>query len=106
MFDEIRTGFRYSKGGYQAYMGVIPDLACFGKSMANGMPISALVGPESLMDGLNRKHGTFWSGTFFGESLSMAAAIATIKKIDRENVIGHIWGMGKKIKEEYVLPVS
>lgn len=99
IFDEIRTGFRYALGGYQEWCVVIPDLACFGKSMANGMPISALVGPKSVMDVLNNKDGPFWSGTFFGETLSLAAAIATIKKIKKEGVIEYLWNLGATIKE-------
>ncbi len=99
IYDEIRTGFRYSLGGYQKYIGVIPDLACFGKSMANGMPISALVGPKHIMEGLNTKDGPFWSGTFFGETLSIAAAIATIEKIKREGVVEYLWNIGTTIKE-------
>ncbi len=98
VFDEIRTGFRYSLGGYQEYSGVVPDLACFGKSMGNGMPISALVGPKSLMNVLNDKDGPFWSGTFFGEALSLAASIATIDKIRREGVIDYLWDIGTQIK--------
>ena len=46
IFDEIITGFRFSMGGAQEYFGVIPDLATFGKAMANGMPIATLVGKQ------------------------------------------------------------
>jgi len=99
VFDEIRTGFRYALGGYQEFIGVIPDLACFGKSMGNGMPISALVGPHRLMDDLNGKDGPFWSGTYFGEALSIAASIATINKIRREGVIEHIAELGAALME-------
>lgn len=100
IFDEIRTGFRYALGGYQEYIGVIPDLACFGKSMGNGMPISALVGKEEYMTLLNGKTGPFWSGTFFGESLSLAAAIATIDKIIAHDVPTYLWTIGSQIMRE------
>src|SRR3989344_9502750 len=50
IFDEIITGFRWSLGGAQKYYGVTPDLSSFGKSMANGMPISALVGTKKYME--------------------------------------------------------
>lgn len=100
IFDEIRTGFRYDLGGYQKYTGVIPDLACFGKSMANGMPISAICGPKQLMEGLGRKDGTFWSGTFFGETLSLAAAIATIRKLRDYDVPTYLWKLGKQLMAE------
>src|SRR3989338_6320011 len=49
IFDEMITGFRWGLGGAQKYYGITPDLACFGKSMANGMPISALVGKKEYM---------------------------------------------------------
>src|SRR5262249_3849239 len=74
VFDEIITGFRMHMGGAQAHYGVTPDLACFGKAMANGMPISALVGRASIM---KKMEDIFFSTTFGGETLSLAAAIAT-----------------------------
>lgn len=98
VFDEIRTGFRYALGGYQEYIGVVPDLACFGKALGNGMPISAIVGRYDLMSFMGNKGGPFWSGTFFGETLSIAAAIATIAKIERENVIDHLWKIGQELR--------
>lgn len=98
IFDEIQTGFRYNLGGAQTYWKVEPDLACFGKSMGNGMPISALVGKRDLMKMMDGKNGVFFSGTFFGDTLSMAAALATIKKMERENVINHLFEVGMKIR--------
>ncbi|MEQ8667361.1 MAG: aminotransferase class III-fold pyridoxal phosphate-dependent enzyme [Rhodospirillales bacterium] len=83
IFDEIVTGFRVSLGGAQAVSGVTPDLACFGKAMANGMPISAVVGRRDIMKGME---DIFFSATFGGETLSLAAAIATIQKLKREDV--------------------
>jgi glutamate-1-semialdehyde 2,1-aminomutase/spore coat polysaccharide biosynthesis protein SpsF len=93
IFDEIITGFRYAMGGAQELYGVTPDLACFGKSMANGMPISALVGKREIMAKLETPD-VFYSGTFFGETLSIAAAIATIKKMEEKDVIHHLWVNG------------
>lgn len=100
IFDEIQTGFRYSMGGAQKHFGVTPDLACFGKSMGNGMPISALVGRREIMKLMDGKSGVFFSGTFFGDTISMAAALATIKKMERENVISHIRKMSGTIRVE------
>lgn len=94
IFDEIITGFRYELGGAQALYGVTPDLACFGKSMANGMPISALVGRRDIMKRMEPPDNIFYSGTFFGETLSIAAAIATIKKMEECNVINHLLKTG------------
>jgi glutamate-1-semialdehyde 2,1-aminomutase len=87
IFDEIITGFRVDLGGAQAKYGVTPDMATFGKSMANGMPISAVVGERSLME---RMKLVFFSSTFGGETLSLAAALATIRKLIRHTVLDHI----------------
>ncbi len=91
IFDEIITGFRIARGGAQERLGVVPDLACFGKAMANGMPISAVVGSARLMRGME---DIFFSGTFGGEALSLAAAIATIRKLDVTDGINRLWRRG------------
>ncbi|MBI1984720.1 MAG: aminotransferase class III-fold pyridoxal phosphate-dependent enzyme [Candidatus Wildermuthbacteria bacterium] len=96
VFDEIITGFRFSLGGAQKLFGVIPDLATFGKSMANGMPISALVGKREYM---NRMGDIFYSSTQGGEALSLAAAIATIKEIEKKHVIEYLWREGKFLQD-------
>jgi glutamate-1-semialdehyde 2,1-aminomutase len=95
IFDEVITGFRWSIGGAQAYYGVVPDLASFGKAMGNGMPISAVVGRAEIMHVME---DVFLSGTFGGEALSLAAAIATIDKIEREKVIERLWRVGGELK--------
>lgn len=99
IFDEVITGFRYSLGGAQEYFGVTPDLACFGKAMANGMPLSALVGKREYMRKLEPPDNVFFSGTFFGETLSLAAAIATIDKLEREGGISELWYNGFQVRD-------
>lgn len=94
IFDEIIMGFRQHIGGAQAYYGVTPDLSCFGKGMANGMPLSAIVGKEHIMTLMN---DIFYSGTFGGEALSLAASIATIDKMIRVNAIDHMHNIGDQI---------
>ena len=94
VFDEVITGFRISLGGAQAHYDVTPDLACFGKAMANGMPISAVVGRADV---LREMENVFFSGTFGGETLSLAAAIATIDKMRREPVIERLWQTGQTL---------
>ena len=100
VFDEIITGFRYGLGGAQEHYGVTPDLATFGKAMANGMPISAVVGLEKIMKRFAPPNNVFYSGTMFGETLSIAAAIATINKIERENVPLKLYERGKFLAVE------
>jgi glutamate-1-semialdehyde 2,1-aminomutase/spore coat polysaccharide biosynthesis protein SpsF len=102
IFDEVITGFRYDLGGAQKLWDVTPDLACFGKAMANGMPISALVGRRDIMKKMEPPDNIFYSGTFFGETLSIAAAIATINKIERENVIAHLWHQGIRLERQFL----
>jgi len=94
IFDEIVTGFRIDLGGAQKVYDVVPDLACFGKAMGNGMPISAVVGRAEYMRSMEE---IFFSGTFGGEALSLAASIATIDKLENEGGIAQIRALGRKL---------
>jgi glutamate-1-semialdehyde 2,1-aminomutase/spore coat polysaccharide biosynthesis protein SpsF len=94
IFDEVITGFRLAPGGAQEYFGVVPDLACFGKAMANGYPLSAVAGPREIMKTFDE---VFFSFTFGGEALSLAAADATMKEIAEKNVIAHLWEQGRRL---------
>jgi glutamate-1-semialdehyde 2,1-aminomutase/spore coat polysaccharide biosynthesis protein SpsF len=98
IFDEIVTGFRVALGGGQEYYGVTPDLACFGKAMGNGYPIAAVVGHRQIMELFDE---VFFSFTFGGEALSLAAALATITEIREKDVIEHLWEQGQKLKDGY-----
>ncbi len=94
IFDEIITGFRLALGGAQEAFGVIPDLACFGKAMGNGMPISAVVGRAEIM---TLMEDIFFSGTFGGEALSLAASVATIDKLETGRGIARIHSAGRRL---------
>jgi glutamate-1-semialdehyde aminotransferase len=94
VFDEIRSGFRVSLGGAQERYKVTPDLACVGKAMANGYPISAIVGCEKIMKMVEKE--VFISSTFFPNSLEMVAALKTIEILKREKVCDSIWERGTK----------
>jgi glutamate-1-semialdehyde 2,1-aminomutase len=94
IFDETITGFRFANGGAQEYFNVVPDLATFGKGLANGYPLSAIAGKAEIMKLMEE---IFFSFTFGGETLSLAAAYATLTKLQREPVIERIWLQGKKI---------
>jgi len=98
IFDEIVTGFRADLRGAQHLYGVTPDLSAFGKAMANGMPLSALVGRASIMSLLDE---VFISCTFGGEALSLAAALATIGKLERENGIQTVHGLGRRLRDAF-----
>ncbi|CAG7656938.1 aminotransferase class III-fold pyridoxal phosphate-dependent enzyme [Paenibacillus allorhizosphaerae] len=96
VFDEIVTGFRIAIGGVQQYFGVTPDLAVFSKGIANGMPLSAYVGSRETMAACNRG-GTVISSTFGGETLSLAAAKATMAVYRERDVVGHLWRQGERM---------
>ena len=92
ILDEVVTGFRWAKGGASEAFDLTPDLACYGKAMANGYPLAAIVGPRRLM-----KHATEVSSTFGGEAIGLAAAKATIEIYRKEPVISRLWQIGKRL---------
>lgn len=94
VFDEIRSGFRVSLGGAQEYFGVTPDLSTFGKAMANGYAIAALVGKREPMMVLADK--VFLSSTFFPNSDSIVAALKTIEILERDKVLDVVKQKGEK----------
>lgn len=94
IFDEMITGFRFAPGGAQEYFGVTPDLATFGKGIANGYPLSAVTGRAELMDVLET---AFISGTFGGEVLSLTAAKVVLERIRTTDVIAQISQTGRNL---------
>ncbi|MCW2898285.1 MAG: aminotransferase class-III [Streptosporangiaceae bacterium] len=101
IFDEVITGFRHALGGYQELAGVTPDLTTFGKSMGNGYPVSGLAGSAELMGNFTPSGGSVMlAGTFNGNSMSMAAAVATIGVLKDPAVdfYGHVRGLGDRMR--------
>lgn len=94
VFDETVTGFRLSVGGAQELFGVTPDLACFGKGVANGYPLSVVAGRDTIMREFEE---VFFSFTMGGERLSLAAAVAAISKTRDLNVPVVLARRGQKI---------
>ena len=98
VFDELVTGFRVARGGAQSRFGVTPDLACFGKAMSNGMPLSALVGRADLIDMLPR---VAYGMTMRGETLALAAARAALDVYAHEDVAGRVTAIGGALRERF-----
>jgi glutamate-1-semialdehyde aminotransferase len=98
VFDEMLTGFRLAEGGGQELFGVVPDLATFGKGIANGMPIGVLAGPERYMRHFDK---VFFSTTYGGEALTLAAAVATLDFYRHRGVIRRLWKAGKIILDNF-----
>jgi len=95
IFDEIKTGFRLRTGGYQAYADVVPDLAAFGKAMANGYPLAAVVGHRDIMDAARK---TWISSTLASEASALAAASAVLAWHDSVDVCDSLWTIGADMR--------
>jgi glutamate-1-semialdehyde aminotransferase len=98
VFDEMITGFRLANGGAQERFGVIPDLACFGKAIANGMPLSAVVGKRSYMA---RLPDVAYGMTFRGETLSLVAARAVLQTLLEFPVAEHLEQIGGQVRAAF-----
>jgi glutamate-1-semialdehyde 2,1-aminomutase len=94
IFDEMITGFRFAPGGAQELFGIKPDLTALGKGMANGFPLSAVCGRRDVMMEMEQ---VFFSFTMGGETLSLAAAKATMTKLMREPVIATMRSRGARL---------
>jgi len=97
IFDETVTGYRYSIGGAQLEFNVTPDLTTLGKGIANGYPLSAIVGKREIMKEIEN---IFFSGTFGGELLSLAAAKTVIQMHLDFDITSRIGSVGSKIALE------
>ena len=95
VFDEIKTGFRVAPGGYQEVCGVTPDLATFGKAMANGYPLVALVGRQSIMEAAQR---TWISSTLASESTALAAALAVLDWHEEADICATLADTGRELR--------
>ena len=96
IFDEVVTGFRMAPGGAQEYFGVIPDISTFAKTISNGYPMGAVVGKREVMDTVKDQ---FISSTYWTDAIGTAAALATLKKIIKNDVIKHVWDLGRKLAD-------
>ncbi len=105
ILDEMITGFRWHNGGAQKLYGIVPDLATFGKALANGFSVSALAGRREFMrlgglDHDDRPRVFLLSTTHGGETHALAAAIATMQVYRREGVIEHLYRQGARLRQE------
>ena len=104
ILDEMITGFRWHNGGAQKVYGIRPDLATFGKALANGFSVAALAGRRELkrLGGLdhNRPRVFLLSTTHGAETHALAAAIATMEVYRREGVIEHLYRQGARLRQE------
>ena len=95
IFDEMKTGFRVAPGGYQEISGITPDLATFGKALANGFPLAALVGQEAIM---NAARDTWISSTLASEASALAAALAVLDWHDEADICATLADTGREMR--------
>jgi glutamate-1-semialdehyde 2,1-aminomutase len=94
ILDDIRAGFRLRLGGSHRYFGFAPDLICFSKALGNGHPISAALGREELRVAASR---VFLTGSFWYSAAPMAAALASLRVLERDNAIARMLEMGERL---------
>ncbi|MFQ5840423.1 MAG: aspartate aminotransferase family protein [Candidatus Methylomirabilales bacterium] len=98
IFDEVATGFRLAPGGAQALLGIHPDLTLLEKGMGNGYPIAALAGRRDLLDRTDPEHGAVaYFGTLNAGAIPLAAADATLAKLETGEVQGYLSRVGDRI---------
>jgi glutamate-1-semialdehyde 2,1-aminomutase len=97
IFDEVKTGFRFAKGGAAEFFGVRPDLATYAKAMGNGYPAAAFGGREEVMSVLPDKvsHG----GTYAGNRIAAAAAVKTMTILRDTNALEVIHATGRRVQD-------
>ena len=97
IFDETITGFRFSKGGAQEVFQVTPDLSTFGKGIANGYPLSVVCGSREIM---REMENIFFSGTFGGELLSLAAANVVLEMHQKDEISPRLNKYGEELSQD------
>ena len=97
VFDETITGFRFAEGGAQELFNVVPDLTALGKGIANGYPLSAIVGKREIMSEMKE---IFFSGTFGGELLSLAAANVMLDMHLNRKIVPKLIQIGDEINNK------
>ena len=96
VFDEITIGWRLNFGGAHLKFGVNPDIAVFAKAIGNGHPIAAIIGTAEAMEGA---HNSFISSTYWTESVGPTAALATIRKMMKNDIPAHVARIGDMIAD-------
>ena len=98
IFDEVMTGFRVAKGGYQAIAKIKPDLTAMGKVIGGGLPVGAFGGRSEIMDFLSPDGPVYQAGTLSGNPLAMAAGLAQLRELERVDGWGQLEEIGQQME--------
>ncbi|MDE2449817.1 MAG: glutamate-1-semialdehyde 2,1-aminomutase [Gammaproteobacteria bacterium] len=104
IFDEVISGFRLARGGAAERLGIVPDLATFGKVIGGGMPVGAFAGPRRIMARLAPDGDTYQAGTLSGNPVAMASGIATLDVLAAGNGWERLESLGAQL-ERLLQPV-
>jgi len=99
IFDEVMTGFRLSLAGTQGLHAVVPDLVCLGKIIGGGLPVGAFGGKAEIMDKLAPLGPVYQAGTLSGNPLAMAAGLAAVRKLQKQNPYGRLNALGLRVQD-------
>ena len=95
VLDEISVGWRLARGGAHLKYGVTPDLAVFAKALGNGHPMGAIIGRAKVMEACQT---SFISSTYWTEGVGPTAALATLRKMQRVDLLAHINRIGNRFR--------
>jgi glutamate-1-semialdehyde 2,1-aminomutase len=98
IFDEVMTGFRVAKGGYQALCGIKPDLTAMGKVIGGGLPVGAFGGRNDIMQKLSPEGPVYQAGTLSGNPLAMAAGLAQLRELETTDGWSRLEKIGKQME--------
>jgi glutamate-1-semialdehyde 2,1-aminomutase len=98
LFDEVISGFRVTRGGAAELYGITPDLATFGKIIGGGMPVGAFGGRREIMEHLAPLGGVYQAGTLSGNPVAMAAGLATLRVLEREDAWTRLEELGTALE--------
>jgi glutamate-1-semialdehyde 2,1-aminomutase len=98
IFDEVMTGFRVAAGGAQQLYGIRPDLTTLGKVIGGGLPVGAYGGRADIMDSVAPAGPVYQAGTLSGNPLAVAAGLATLRRIQRDNPYAKLEALGQRLE--------
>lgn len=99
IFDEVMTGFRLARGGYQEMIGLMPDLTAMGKVIGGGLPVGALGGRADIMDMLAPDGPVYQAGTLSGNPLAMAVGLAQLRELEKLHAWSRLEELGASFED-------